>query len=262
MRDKYKAPRKNKKDRIAKVSVPLKNAIKKIVSGKEETKYSTNYQVNTPFNSVITTKSEWMFPLPSTYTVGIASGQAASGAGRIGDQISPTSLKVHAIVSLGNAVVRCTDIIVNFYVFTLKDAKSLDTVQSADSALPSRFLDTGDGGFNSFNGNAWDLDLPVNRSQFNLLHKRSFRLSKGFGYLNGTGTAGDSVTGASTTCKHLHFDIPTPSVLKYLLDTDSKPQNFCPVMAVGYAHADGTSPDTALQDLQVSWRANLFYKDA
>lgn len=261
MRDKYKAPRKNKKDRIAKVSVPLKNAIKKIVGGKEETKYATNYQVNTPFNGVITSKTEWMYPLPSTLTVG-TSGQAASGAGRIGDQISPTSLKVHAIVSLGNAVARCTDIIVNFYIFTLKDAKSKSTVSSADSALPAAFLDTGDGGFNSFNGNAWDLDLPVNRSQFNLLHKRSFRLSKGSGFLNGTGTAGDSVTGASTTFKHLHFDIPTPATLKYQYDADLTPQNFCPVMAVGYAHADGSTPDSALQDLQVSWRANLYYKDA
>ena len=104
--------------RPAKFSKPLKKAILNVIHSTQETKFVTKEYGPSAFNGIIASKSEWMYPLPSVYMAG--NTILASNNTRIGDTIQPTHLRVYATVSLGLDIVRSTDIIVKFFVFSLK----------------------------------------------------------------------------------------------------------------------------------------------
>lgn len=252
-------PKKSKAKKAGKISKPLKNSILKVIHNTQETKFVTKEYGPSPFNGIISSKAEWMYPLPSVDMAG--NTILASNNTRVGDTIQPRLLRVYATVSLGLDVVRSTDIIVKFYVFNMKAAKSDLAVSSTSTPDAGQFLDGGASN-QYFDGVITTLGLPVNTRVFTPIHTYQFRLSKGCGYINGGGYADTYVDGSSTTFKHWSFDIPCPANLKYGDDAAVQPQNFCPIMAVGYVHADGTAPDAAFQDIRVSYRANLFFKDS
>lgn len=245
-----------------KVSKPLKNAITRIVKGTQETKLAMDYQSPELYNGQITTKTgDWKYPLPNIPMVGNG-GVLGNATNRIGDTIQPTSFKVYNTISLSDLTELTADIYVNFFVFTLKSAKSLPVVQDSSSPGPGSFLDTGNGTSGAWLGNTTDLGLPINHREFTLIAVRRFRLSKGTGHIN-EGTYSDAtITGASQTFKHFIINIPCPKSLKYSADLDEQPQNFCPVMAVGYTHMDGTTADSVTQNLRWCWRSCLYYKDS
>jgi len=249
----------------AKLSAPVKNAINKLIHKTQETKYATRYITPTLYNGTITNKNEWMFPFPDIYQVGNASGPHGSvgnSTNRIGDTIQPLSLKVYITVSLADTCEITADIFVNLWVFTMKSAKNIYAVQSDDTPGAGTFLDTGNGTLQSWLGNTTDLGCPVNSREFSVIKAYKFRLAKGAGHLN-EGVYDDStVTGASTTFRHIVCDIPCPTNIKYSDDNDLQPQNFCPLMAIGYCHMDGTTSDSVTQNLRVTYRSNLYFKDS
>ena len=245
---------------VTRLSKPMKNAIQKIVRSDIETKYVTKYYGPSNFNGLISSKSEWLYPLPDVDQAATGS-LSASNNDRIGDTIMPTSLRVYVTASIGSTVLRTVDILVKFFVFSLKNAKNQATVSSAASADAGNFLDAGSGN-QAWTGETTDLGLPLNTKAFTNIKTYSFRLSKGCGYINGGSFSDTYVDGASRTFKHWVIDIPLPSNFKYNQNLDSQPQNFCPVMAVGYCHLDGTSADSVSQDITVTYRSNLFFKDA
>jgi hypothetical protein len=268
MQDKFKVPRKtktaNKKAKVAKISKPLKNAIQKVINSDIETKFVTGYQSPTTYNGTILTKAEWMYPLPMVYQVGDPASLNSLGnsSNRIGDTIRPLSLKVHITVSLSDLMDETADIYVNLFVFTAKFAKSLEGVQSADTPGAGTFLDTGNGSLGAWLGNTTDLGLPINLRQYTPIKVYRFRLAKGAGHMNEGLFTDATCNGSSTTFRHFVCNIPCPSTLRYSNDTDTLPQNFCPIMAVGYTHMDGTAADSVTQNLRLAYRSNLYFKDA
>lgn len=246
-----------------KVSKPLKQAIQKIVHADMETKFVSRVQSPTPFNAPIAAKTEWIYPLPVVYMVGTTGtgGGAVTGdnSTRIGDTIRPLSCKLHVNISINSLL--SSDVNVVWWLFTSKRAKAVASVQNDPAIDATNFIDFA-GGYMAWDGNVTTYGAPVNRQSYTVLAHRTFRLSKGVGYLNGGALTDTYVDGASPTSRQFTVNIPVPKTLQYEGDLAINPSNFCPIMCVGYYKPDGTPVVDTDQQISLAYRCNLFYKDA
>lgn len=248
------------KKKVAKLSVPVKRAVTAIVKGNMESKYSFNVLNSTSFNSGIATTADWYNCLPNVKT-------GTSPFQRIGTRIQPTSLKMSWVIGYNNEVDRSCDNYVVLYVFKMKRFKNFDDmVANGDAAA---FLDQGVGGLVGFDGYTQQLITPVNNEQFTLLHKKVIHLQKGIGFLNnnlppadswyaGNGNKSSAIVNITVKPGKLIYDEDNSASLYY----PGQPNNFGLVWAIGYAHADASSPDSLRQDIQVTQTSSLYYKDA
>jgi len=177
--------------------------------------------------------------------------QGTASNQRIGDTIVPKSMTVKAHFSINKASGGFQSIKVYVYVLSSRQYKS---VPALDANLPAellKLLDTWNNGSVGFSGDNYIALLPVNRDRF-IVHKvLKFTLTKD----NTTSSDGKSY-------RDLSIRIPVPSHLKY--DSGSfYPQNYCPIVAVGYTYADGDAPDDPLHpNLQVDMASFMSYEDA
>lgn len=236
-----------------------------------ETKFASSYasdptpNIYAPFNSIISGATQFSGCLPTII-------QGTGDYNRIGSLIQPIANKVALDVrikggssSTGNPV----DVTVVVYYGVCKKYKyhpdlSADSVNLALQLLRSGGLsaitstDT-----QEFGGIQSDSHLPVNTAIWKL-KKKTFRLFKAPGFLNGATSPGL----LSTPCKNNHscildFSSFLPSKLKYDQDLDVDPSNYAPVWCMGYYYNDNTPPDTTSGSgiLEFKQNAMLLYKD-
>lgn len=161
---------------------------------------------------------------------------------RVGDRISPKSLTVHGVVAINpDAAPYSTpkDLYVRVLLLAQKDLKSGAAILggSVDSGalLRSGFGGTGD--TEPFSGDTNQLLIPVNTNLFRVYMDKQFKLDSS-NLAAGTSAPISAKWSYTFTKKNL------PASLYFDEGNGDWPNNFAPFVAIGYAYADGTSPDT------------------
>lgn len=251
---------------VAKLSKPMKAAVKKIVRGNEETKYhaeqllmknTLDWGIHTPWSPSSVGDTMPLVP------------RIAQGDGnfqRIGSRVRPTKCRVDIEAAIAEAAIglpqvntATEDIFLVMYILRPKTSKNFEQFTNlavpASGAYTDELLDNGDGTSKAFGNpitiggstfvytNASDLQLPVNREYFTLVKQKVVRLVKNTGSTNGDGTNYPNVTrGGSSWRGSFTYKLPS---LKY--DDDPKsaslnggyPTNANMVLCVGAALASG-----------------------
>jgi hypothetical protein len=249
---------KAKSKKAAKLSKPMKKAVEKIVHGSQETKFNFTSQPTTIVNSAITNSTtEWYNPIPPVRVAATTTAGAASYE-RSGVRIDPTALKMTWNIGFGSSITRSCDNLVVLYVFKYRLFRSSESMQL--NGDPGSLLDQGAGGVIGFTGYLQQLMTPVNRDRFILIKKKIFHLQKGTGALNNatgdySGNGNKSNVTYSLTLKPPRFVYDEGEDVLW-------PNNWGLVWCIGYAHADGTAPDSILADHIVTQTSQLYYKDS
>lgn len=228
--------------------------VKKVIKGQEEKKFVMSTSGPTNFNCGISSTAEWYNCVPDM-VAGTASYQ------RVGCQVKPTLLDLNWHIGFDSTITRSCDDVVVLYVFKCKNLNSYNDMVSRGSA--STFLETGFGTNQAFTGYTKELSFPVDNSLITLIAKRTVRLRKGVGYLNGDTTTGTSADSGTMTYKHINVKVKKLPTFKYdVVGTDTQPDNYGLCWAIGYAKTDGSAPDVINQDIQVQTAHKLYYTDA
>ena len=238
------------KKATAKISAPMRKAVVKVIASQQESKQNTSQTVSVNFNSSITSTAEFYSCIP-TVALGTESFE------RVGQSIRPTRLECNWSISHQN-VTRSGDQRVVLYVLRHKGLKSFPAVQSL--AVPGELLTAGQGGVTGFNGYVNQCDLPINTERYTLVKKFTIPINKNVGVVQNNTATGDSPI-TMHTAKHIKAVFKLPKLL-YDEGTAVNPNNQALFWCLGYAHPDGSAPDTVNQDIIVSSTMNLFYKDA
>jgi len=261
---------------VAKLTPSVKNAVKRIVNGTEETKrVSEAIASAATFNSTISIPGDWYRCIPS-----LAQSSVPTSYSREGRLIDNCHIKVHWNFRYGVADANTRDIFVYLIVVQPKFQKASrrTDVNNQISFYNAAFLDDGLGTMTSYDGSWLNAKFPINKPQFTLLHKRIFRLSKASGSSNGAGVVGQYdgfgrgmyAIGHKDNISH-NWSHKLPN-LKYsdgIYDSVTNPDVQCllpsnamPCWGVGYYYADGTPADTAGGILNVSCWTEMTFKDS
>lgn len=275
----------------AKLTAPVKRAIKTIVKGQEETKYiAEQLLINQALDQAIHTPGTDMVSLVPKIAEGDQENQ------RIGRQVRPVRCRVdiHATfpqTNLGSTTIPTSQLQANeIYVvlFILRSKRRHNWTDFSASTDWQRLLDDGAGsaapfGLNSAAGytgfwfaNTSLLQYPVNTSEFTVMKRKVVKLVKNQGQMmDGTPTTSPNMP---QSCWSGSFTYKLPT-LKYDDGTDPVrptaepyPTNACVFLAAGYTPANNLSgyyvnpdgsPASALDDaLSLTVRNHVWYKDA
>lgn len=280
--------RRAKARRGAKPSKALTTAITKVIGRKAESKqamfYGTAsvfpqtgafadraYSQQNQFISSTTSDMKWLCP------------NVAAGTGdnqRIGEQITPTSLRIDGVVKVTLAQLTTpapVDIIAVVYVLTHKVFKTYQALLGSPAVPPavgfvggndfSQLLKNGENGTTNFTGNWWAAQQPVADQYYNVLAKKVIRLRFAGLYTSG----GQSASIANSHDYQANWSVTLtqkqlPAKLKYPEATvtgtyANAPTNFAPIMAVGFYFADGSTPATPFGFVESTYVSKLNYKD-
>jgi len=253
-------PRMNRPRKAPATKVQTVALIKQVMSKENETKYVRQSVANVGHNSTIQ-NSDIISLLPR-----MVQDQGEGNAyERLGTKVTPKQLRVNCAISILDGLDRSTAVTVYWYVLTARQFKSIPAVQA--NANMARLLRTGAANqYQEFNGQYDTASMPVNNSDFTVLKRGSFNLSKNTGYVQDTTTAGNQPL-IGPVVKYLDFTIPCPAKFTYEQDNNSPrvvyyPNNFAPFMVVGYIHQDGSTPDVANTDIRVRVNTGLWYDDS
>jgi len=262
------APKKNRGARKARKSPAKKGTkstkatvklIKKVIASENETKFRSETTGSQTSNSQITS-GDIIRLLPKL--------EQDDGLGtayqRLATKVTPRSLKAHCHVSFSPDLNRSMAIEVHYFVLTSKSQKNTNSILGLTLA---NLLRTGDQNmYFSFDGNVDVAMLPVNDTEYNVLKRGKFKLSKNTGLLQDSTTAGNQPLGGPVSHSFV-INIPTPAKLLYEQDDQVPrqivyPNNFAPFIVFGYTHQDTSVPDFLNQDIKVVVRPQLWYDDA
>jgi len=234
--------------------------IKSVIASELETKLVIETVDNLPHNSPITGGDKTRL-LPR-----LVQDQGEGNAyERLGTKITPKKLKINCHVNLTDGLDRSTAVTVHWFALHSRQFKEMNTVLS--SANMSRLLRTGNSGqYFPFDGNVDVAMLPVNNTDFTVIKRGSFNLSKNTGFVQDATTSGNQPI-VGPVSKSWSFDIPCPAKLIYEQDNNTPrttyyPNNFAPFIVFGYTHQDGSVPDQANQDITCIVQTQLWYDDA
>jgi len=266
MRKEFKKIRKGaqKTQQRARAYVKEKTAqvklIKSVIAAENETKFCAVTVRYGAHNSEITQTD--MIPCLPKLVQDQGEGNAYE---RLSTKISPRKLSLHCQVGWGPNLTRSGAITVYWFVLTSKSYKSMTGVLA--NANMQRLLRTGDSNqYGPFSGSPDTAMLPVNNTDFNVIKRGSFNLSKNTGVVQDITTAGNQPV-AGPLMKKWVVNIPCPSKLIYEQDNNSPrveyyPNNFAPFVVFGYTHQDQTIPDYTNQDIWVTAKSQIWYDDA
>jgi len=234
--------------------------IKQVMANEVETKFVAETTMRTSFNSSISAGDKIRL-LPK-----LVQDQGEGNAyERLATKVSPRKLKISCHVSLTPALTRSTAVTVHWFVLTSRQYKNINDVLA--NANMQRLLRTGNSGqYFPFDGNVDVGMLPVNNTDFTVLKRGSFNLSKNTGLVQDDTTAGNQPI-VGPVSKSWSFDLATPAKLIYEQDNNSPrvvyyPNNFAPFIVMGYTHQDGSIPDVLNADCTGIVQTQLYYDDA
>jgi len=202
-------------------------------------------QSDTPHNSGVTNAD--LVPIVPQ----IASG--TDGSTRLGDRVKPISLKVKGIVSI-NENPDTQPFYVRVMMLSQKDVKVGSQV--GVSTDPAHLLRTAIPGASeiAFAGNREELNYYVNDNKFKVYYDKQFLITPA------SAASGNPQKGSqfkfSKTFKSL------PAQFSFDEGNGNWVNNFAPFLAIGYAYADGTGPDTVTSRISCEAYARLVYEDA
>jgi len=258
MQGRFKSGKKYKVVKPAKLGVPMKKAINRIVNSKYEKKFATEF-ANYSFNSSISNTggtsgfSEFYSLIPEIIT-GSDNGE------RVGDTIRPTHMML-------NLYLTASDYASSFSgrarVFVLEDLNISDVTLHA-VGLPNADMLLDQGGLaTTYNGGINQHMLPVNKERFRVLADRTVRLQKGTGEQGNLGNTytGDNTSSTPANSVQLKIRLPTKKVWKYETGAKLVPSNQAIWIAIGYVNDNGVA-DNTIQRVTAWWNSTVYYTDA
>lgn len=262
------------------LSMAAKKAVtkiaKRVVNRAAETKYVGELYANEPtaiYGSTVPTGGQpQIFDVCPSLSEGVAENQ------RTGVKIVPTRHTVDLDLTFntnndinGNpALDNCAwDITVHvWYGYVRRYKNSVDILTNAANIL-ANLLDTGAGTTLPWAGSPYDHLKKVNTEWFQLKQK-SFRMFRPFGDQNAASLAGGLTTYFPQSIhKTLKLSFKPPKVLQYN-EANTLPENYAPVVIVGYQHNDSTQASNAFgagntvltaPALQMMLKQHMFFKD-
>lgn len=259
----YVPKRKRVAKKAVKVSAPLRSAIKKVITGKAEKKFTTRFYVNPllpgsdiiPMSGPIVSTGGFSGFYPLIPPVQIGPGQNE----RVGDQINPTHLEVNVTVvasDLGSAL----DVVGRIMIVEDKTTNSQDF---ASTSLPdaSILLDSG-GNAHDYDGTLSWQSLPINRSRYTVHKDITYRTQKTAGAFQSFTNLMTSTQVVATNNTHHHFRIRVPckKTYKYQDQTASYPSNQALWLAIGFCNLNGV-PATPSPNVSMALTSTMYYTD-
>lgn len=238
-------------------------SVKQIVHSLTESKqaYTSTGNSLVKFNSGIDSTGDMVQILPYV-------SQGIQANARIGEQIRAKSLNVKGYIKLDiNDTVdsgKLPAVIARMMVVTMKTRPCYYDATGSSATLAT-LLKKG-GTTTGFTGVLSDIMAPINRDAFTVHYDRKFYLNQS--YINAIGASAPSTTVTQdirNTVKFFNFNVKCKNrLLKYDEDvgSDLLPTNFGPFLVLGYAYADGSSPDTLTTALGLQFDSMFTYEDA
>lgn len=231
-------------------------AVQKVIHKDVETKSAYHAVTGVSYNSGINVIGDATRVLPQVT-------QGTGDSNRIGDQLRGQSLTVKGAIvynpSTGQyGTYANARLGVRMMIVQPRQYSNIDDVQSNAAAWLSLLLKKG-GSAVGFTGNLSDLWAPINSDYIIKYYDRVHYLDAPY-----QATAvGSTLMGRST--KFFTINMKTRNkLLKYDQNVSSgaSPVNYAPVLLIGYAHMDGSSPDTLTTAIQLSYDSMFNYEDA
>lgn len=180
---------------------------------------------------------------------------------RMGDRIKPKSLTVKGVITFNNDQPLNTtqNFLVRVLILAQKNIKNGSTVLGGGvdtNRLLRPGFATGVGSDQvPFGGTPMDVMSPINTDLFRVYYDRVFKLS------------GQLVTGGAReqqncTIRWKYNFKDLPSTLTFDEGSGDWANNFAPFVAIGYAYADGSVPDTLASRLLTNTVSFLSFEDA
>ena len=237
-------------------SKPSKSFAKKVQSviHKDlETKMATNEWAITAYNSGISATGDIGKLLPNI-------AQGTTEASRIGDQLKAQKLDIrgHIIMNVGYNTAQDSRIGVRVMIVQPKNLADYNSVFGSATWL-SNLLKRGTSTV-AFTGLVSDLYSDINTDAITKYYDKVFFMTSP--YIPSTSTTQD----LNRTTIRLFRKVITLRNKCLKFDTNVsggiQPTNYSPCLLIGYAHMDGSSPDTVSTQLSAQWNSNLYYEDA
>lgn len=241
-----------------KVNKPSKQFIKNvqaIIHKNAETKQAFHERATASYNSGINSIGDCTRVLPNV-------SKSDDDNGRDGDQITGMSLTVKGAVvynpstgqygTYGNSRLG-----VRMMIIQPRQYSNLDDVQNNAGTWLTYLLKKG-GTTATFTGALSDLWAPINSDAIIKYYDKVFYMDAPYQLSN----VGSVLMGNSTRMFSISLKVKG-KVLKYETSVSGgiQPTNYAPVLVLGYAHMDGSSPDTLTTALQLTYDTILNYED-
>lgn len=257
-------PRKylRKRKSVKKPSKFLKTTIQKIISKNVEDKSAFHDTGDSLVycNSGINSSGDMMRILPNIY-------KGTNEQERVGAQIRAKSLVIKGYLQLEKdqvfGDVSNKRIAVRLMVVSMKKYKTLTDVQNYAGA---GLIEKG-GTASNFSGYISHLWAPINPEEYIKHYDKVFYLAQDY-VAQQVGSSTPTTVWSQDISKGIRFfTIRIPlrgKKLIYSQDTgsDIQPVNFAPVLCMGYAHLDGSSPDTVSTKVGICYDVTFNYEDA
>lgn len=226
----------------------VQTLVKHLINRKSETKYVSHTCENQTVHNSAITGGDIIPVLPSI-------PQGTTDYTRLGDSIRPISLKVKGLLSANrNAITDNKVLLARILVLSSKSNKSTTSLPTGvifnNMFKPNDDTATTVG---PFTGDQRQLSWPVNTDAYRVHYDKVVRIAPS----SPEGTEEQPASFVRWTAK-----VTCPAAFDY--DNTSAgdfPTNFAPFMAIGYAYADGTGPDTVTPKLVSYANSYLKFKD-
>lgn len=256
------------------LSEPTRKAVakiaKKVVNKAAETKYVGELYSNEPsaiYGSTVPTGG-----VPQIYDVCPSISQGDTEYQRTGVKIVPTKhvVDVDLTFNPANDAAECAwDVNVHvWYGYVRRYKNSQDVLANANNICVN-LLDSGQGNTQAWLGRPTDHLLKVNTEWVSMKHKM-VRMYRPLGTQNvATLTGGLTTYFPQTIHKTLRLTLKPPKVLQYN-ESSPLPENYAPVVIIGYQHNDYTQASNAfggaptvltIPALQVMLKQHMWFKD-
>lgn len=245
-----------------KPSKAFKKAVQSIIHKDAETKEAYHAFDLTAFNSGITTAADICRVIPNIQ-------QGVDDNSRIGAElrVQKLSVKGHMILSTNNQSLANTRIGVRMIMCCPKAADTFTNVINTATTWLTGLLKKG-GTSVAFTGLISDLYAPIDRDNVTVYYDKVFYLS--LPYLNTVTSGGNTNLGSQVVSQELRqtvrfFTIYKKMVNRKLRYVDSidvnQPQNFSPVIVLGYTHLDGSAPDVVSTQVSMAFDTRMDFED-
>lgn len=186
-------------------------------------------------------------------------GSGTDGSTRLGDRIKPKSLVVQGYIATKSEVADNKALLVRVLLLSQKDVKV--SSQVGVSTDPAHLLRTAIPASSEipFNGNRNELLYRVNDNKFRVYMDKTFLLAPAMPATSAD-AAGNANVKSVIKFKYAFKDLPA----HFTFDEGNGDyvNNFAPFLAIGYAYADTTGPDTVDTRIIADVYSRLAYEDA
>lgn len=234
-------------------SAAFAKKVRAVLHKNVETKEAYANINNVNFNSGINSAGDCQWLMP-------AISQGTADNARIGDQIRGQTLTIKGAItsSLSYTSGAASRIAVRMMVVTPKSYPQYDIAQAQSGTWMNTLLKKG-GTTSAFVGNLQDLWAPINRDAITVYMDKVF-------YLNSPYVA--TSVGGLSVANSVKFFSKTFKLRNKLIKYDSSIgsgvmlTSYAPILLLGYAHLDASSPDTVSTQVYLNADTIFKYEDA